>query len=197
MVGGGSSVISATSSVAGGVGGGGSVSSSSGMKLVLVDESQLRELSKFETILREERQLLGEQCALVLADIQASANIPLPATRLAVQNLCETEMRQAAAAMARLSKQWRAFCLQNHYNRPHLYADKDASFLKHGPLGQRALKLQLAREAVARWEQSKDRDSMAYEDDMSRQVGRYLDAQIRRKDYDRCAVQHASVGTTL
>jgi len=38
---------------------------------------------------------------------------------------------------------------------------------------------------------------MAYEDDMSRQVGRYLDAQIRRKDYDRCAVQHASVGTTL
>ena len=64
------------------------------MKLVLVDESQLRELSKFGTILREERQLLGEQCALVLADIQASANIPLPATRLAVQvrlSLAHTE----------------------------------------------------------------------------------------------------------
>jgi len=38
---------------------------------------------------------------------------------------------------------------------------------------------------------------MAYEDDMSRLVGRYLDAQIRRKDYDRWAAQHAAVGTAF
>ena len=47
-----------------------SQSPSLGMKLVLVEENKLREYSKFETILREERALLGEQCTMVLGDVQ-------------------------------------------------------------------------------------------------------------------------------
>lgn len=182
--------VGSTASLAnsvGGLGGLGSstASSSTGMKLVLVDEGQLRELSKFESILREERALLGEQCAMVLSDIQAHANIPLPATRLALHNLCETEMRQAASKIAKLTKQWKAFCKQNNYNRPHLYQGKDLTFFQHGPLESRPLKLKLARDAVERWELGKERDTMSFEDDQSRLVNRYLDAQIRKKDYDR------------
>ena len=45
-------------------------SPSLGMKLVLVEEDKLREYSKFETILREERALLGEQCTMVLGNVQ-------------------------------------------------------------------------------------------------------------------------------
>ena len=41
-----------------------------GARFVLVEERQLRELSLFESVLRDERERLGEQCALVLADVQ-------------------------------------------------------------------------------------------------------------------------------
>lgn len=141
-------------------------------------------------------------------------------------------MRQAATLIARLNKQWGAYRRKHHYNRPHLFLDKDASYFHSGPLVQRPLKLKLARDAVDRWMLTlvlhvfhilrlrprpanhrfptppphrktrktrpmhlsltslcaQDRDTMAYEDDMSRLVGRYLDAQIRRKDYDRCTI---------
>ena len=53
-------------------------SPSLGMKLVLVEEDKLREYSKFETILREERALLGEQCTMVLGDVQVYSNPPIP-----------------------------------------------------------------------------------------------------------------------
>jgi len=43
-----------------------------GARYVLVEEHQLKELSYFEAVLREERARLGEQCALVLADVQVS-----------------------------------------------------------------------------------------------------------------------------
>ena len=101
---------------------------------------------------------------------QAHANIPLPATRLALTSLCETEMRGSAAKITKLSKQWYVFSKQNQYNRPHLYAEKDPSFLHHGPLYQRPIKLKMAREAVIKWEINKERDTMSYEDDMSRCV---------------------------
>ena len=46
--------------------------SSSPLKFVLIQEHQLEEFAKFENILREERALLGEQCVMVLADVQVS-----------------------------------------------------------------------------------------------------------------------------
>ena len=83
--------------------------------------------------------------------VQVHAHIPLPATRLALHNICETAMRQAAALIARLNKQWGAYRRKHHYNRPHLFLDKDASYFHSGPLVQRPLKLKLARDAVDRW----------------------------------------------
>ena len=49
-----------------------SISSSSPLKFVLIQEHQLKEFARFENILREERALLGEQCTMVLADVQVS-----------------------------------------------------------------------------------------------------------------------------
>ena len=61
-----------------------------GKKYVLVEESRLSELSKFEDILREEKDKLGEQCAWILSDVQTKVNEPIPATRLAMHNMCES-----------------------------------------------------------------------------------------------------------
>ena len=52
-------------------------------RFVLVEESRLHELSKYEDILREERDLLGKQCTWILSDGESVLNprIPIPATR--------------------------------------------------------------------------------------------------------------------
>ena len=39
-------------------------------KFILVEEDRLEELRKLESVLREEKQLLGEQCTWILPDIQ-------------------------------------------------------------------------------------------------------------------------------
>lgn len=63
-------------------------------RYVLVEESTLKELSKFESLLVKERALLGEQCTMALSDSHFEARIPLPAIRFAVQNVCEERMKR-------------------------------------------------------------------------------------------------------
>ena len=47
-----------------------STTSGSPLKFVLIQEHQLSEFARFENILREERALLGEQCTMVLGNVQ-------------------------------------------------------------------------------------------------------------------------------
>ena len=63
-------------------------------------------------------------------------------------------MRQMASKITKLNRQWTSFCKQNHYNKPHLFLDKDASFFQRGPLVQRPLKLKMARDAIDRYDPS-------------------------------------------
>ena len=112
-----------------------------GKKYVLVEQSRLSELTKFENVLREEKALLGEQCAWVLSDIQTSPHIPIPATRLAMHNLCESKMRSVADQLMELNKKWNLFVKQNHYDRPHLFTKE--TYLQSAPLSQKALKLKM------------------------------------------------------
>lgn len=150
---------------------------------VLVEESRLEELTKFENILREEKAALGEQCAWVLSDFHLDAHIPIPATRIAVQNLCETEMRQLAHEIRQLQSNWSKYSKQNHYDRPHLFT-KD-NHMDTTPLAHRAMKLRVIKAANDNMRQRRDRDTMQFEDEMSYFVGKYYDAQGRRRDYDR------------
>lgn len=53
-------------------------------KFVVVEESRLRELTKLENVLRQEKEKLGDQCVSVLAETNTTARIPVPAMRLAV-----------------------------------------------------------------------------------------------------------------
>lgn len=152
-------------------------------KFVLVEASRLTELSKLETILREEQNLIGEQCAWLMSDMQVKSHIPVPATRLAVHNLCETEMRRIFRDISKLTSAWLQYSRQHHYHKPHLF--EKHSYLDNAPLAQRAMKLKLTREAAEAFRLKKDRDTMLFEDDLSYLSNAYITAQIRRRDYDR------------
>ena len=90
-------------------------------KFLLVEESALEELTKFENLLRHERSLLGEQCSLSLTDNFFEARIPLPAIRMAVQNTCEERMKRIRREITSLNADWNTFAKENHYNKSHLF----------------------------------------------------------------------------
>jgi hypothetical protein len=160
-------------------------------KYVLVDESRLDELTKLESLLKLEQYNLGEQYAMILPEAKVKAHIPIPATRLAVHSLCEAEMRKYSAAIMKLNNDWEAFSKRHHYDRVPPYV-KDS--FKNAPLEQRTFKLRLMIEGYETHRLRRDRDTMIYEDDLSRFSTAYLDAQIRRRDYDRYYILAARYG---
>ena len=87
-------------------------------KLVLVGKDHLGDLLSVERILSDEREKLGLQCAMTLGTAEHDGNIelhaPVPATRLAMHNICETDMREVAKRITYLSKQWAAFVQVEH-----------------------------------------------------------------------------------
>ena len=62
---------------------------------VLVTTDELRELHEFEALLRKEKGLLSSQAALAFDRAKLSASEPLPVTKLAVENVCDREMKLA------------------------------------------------------------------------------------------------------
>lgn len=154
-----------------------------GKKYIIVEESRLKELTKLEKVLQQERQLLGEQCTWILNDYNIKANIPIPATRLAIHHLCDSQMKKTLKDINELHSKWIEFSKANHYNKNHLFLKE--SYTKNAPSSIKALKLRLVREAADTWRLRKDRDTMLYEDDLSALNNKYQDALIRKKDYDR------------
>ena len=63
-------------------------------KFVLIDETKLEEFLKLETILRQERNKLANECTWFIQEQQTSARFPLPAMRIAIYNTCENELRK-------------------------------------------------------------------------------------------------------
>ena len=153
---------------------------------VMVEESRLAELTKFENILRDEKVKLSEQCAMAIKDLQGIAPwIPLPATRYAIHNICESDMRRYAAETVKLSAIWGKYCRDNNYNRGLSHIFPKESYVNRAPVALRAVKLKVVKDSQAIWLQQRDRDTMMFEDDMSYFVDKYLDAQNRKRDYDR------------
>ena len=152
-------------------------------KFILVEEDRLAELTKFESILREEREKLGEQCTWVIGDLQTSARIPVPAIRLAMHNLCEAEMKKAAQDVGKLLQGWKEFSRKNGYNKSILFYHE--SYVNSAPVAQRAAKLKQLKKSNEEWLLAKNRATMTFEDDLSSLNEKYLNAQIRRRDYDR------------
>jgi hypothetical protein len=152
-------------------------------KFVLVEEERLEELTKFENILREEKDKLGEQCALVISNVNTTSRLPVPAVRLAVHNLCEAEMRKAAHAIKLLVERWTEFYRKNGYNKTKLYFSD--SIMKSTPVAERPAMMKQMKQTLADWLLKKNRDTMEFEDDLSQLNERYLNAQLRRRDYDR------------
>ena len=166
-------------------------------KYVMVEESYLEELSKFEEKVRkdaselERHAMIPDTSSLAIPHV-ARVHIPIPSARMAVHSVCESEMRKIAADIALLNSAWIKHMKDNHYNKQHLFIREN--YLNRGPLQQKALKLRLVNEAAQNWILRKERDTMSFEDDMSRLVGKYVDAQIRRRDYDRYYVLASRYG---
>lgn len=152
-------------------------------KFVLVEEERLEELTKFENILREEKEKLGEQCALVISNVNTTSRLPVPAVRLAVHNLCEAEMRKATHDIKLLIEKWSEFSRKSGYNKSKLYFTD--SILKSTPVSERPAMMKQMKQTLADWLLKKNRDTMEFEDDLSQLNERYLNAQLRRRDYDR------------
>ena len=68
-------------------------------------QDELRELHEFEAILRKEKSLLASQAALTFDRVKMSASDPLPMTKLAVENVCDREMKRARQQVEELTKE--------------------------------------------------------------------------------------------
>ena len=74
---------------------------------VLVAKDELAELHALETMLRSEKTLVGAQAALTLNRAQVSACDPLPMAKMAVEDVCNREMKRARVEVERLSAERR------------------------------------------------------------------------------------------
>lgn len=155
-------------------------------RFVLVEESRLRELAQIEAILREEKDLLGEQCSWIMSDYHIDSRIPIPATRVAVNNLCEADMKRLAREFDTLQAAWGSYARQNRYYRDISHnALPFKSYIGNAPLAMRPIKLvKLEMERMER-QIKMERDSMLYEDDRAFLVNCYYRASARKKDYER------------
>ena len=153
-------------------------------RYVLVEESRLAELAALETILKEEKMRLGDQCAWILNDYHVDARIPLPATRMAVHNLCDADALRLTEEITQLHSLWEMYCVKNNYDRLDDVLNTK-SYLSAAPLALRAIKLQKLREMRSDKTMQYERDTMMFEDDRSFLHGAYFRAVERKLDYDR------------
>jgi hypothetical protein len=100
-----------------------------------------------------------------------------------MHNLCESEMKKAASDATELIKHWNIYMRKRGYHKSFLYTCD--SYMNNAPLGQKIAKLKMMKTALKEWLECKYRDTMSYEDDLSRVNERYINAQLRRRDYDR------------
>eukprot|EP01040_Poterioochromonas_malhamensis_P015188 gene15188-16957_t len=149
----------------------------------VLEENRLRQLIKLDEALQKEEAKLGQQCSIIAQDYQLPARIPVPATRYAIHHLCEEQMARARSEIMTLQQEWVKFSRQNHYHKPHLFIKN--SYVDSAPHAQKALKLRLVKEATSTWLLRKERDTMAYEDDLSFLTCLYYDALQRQRDYER------------
>jgi len=155
-------------------------------RYVLVEESRLTELARIEAILKEEKEALGEQCSWVMNDYHIDARIPIPATRVAINSLCDADMRRLASEFDVMRAAWRKYSYQQRYFRDMNNSSLPAqSYLANAPLAQRPSKFVLLdAERLAR-QLKMERDTMMYEDDCSFLDNAYFRASSRKKDYER------------
>ena len=155
-------------------------------RFVLVEESRLRELAQIEAILREEKEALGEQCSWIMSDYHIDSRIPIPATRVAVNNLCDADMKRLAREFDTLQAAWVSYAMQKKYYRDISHnALPYQSYIGNAPLAMRPIKLvKLETERMER-QVKMERDSMLYEDDRAFLVNSYYRCSARKKDYER------------
>ena len=155
-------------------------------RYVLVEESRLTELARIEAILKEEKEALGEQCSWVMNDYHIDARIPIPATRVAINSLCDADMRRLASEFDVMRAAWRKYSFQQRFFRDMNNSSLPAqSYLANAPLAQRPSKFVLLdAERLAR-QLKMERDTMMYEDDCSFLDNAYFRASSRKKDYER------------
>lgn len=155
-------------------------------RYILVEESRLRELAQIELILKQEKAALGEQVSWIISDYHIDARIPIPATRVAVNNLCQADMRRLAREFEILQSTWLAYYNRNHYDRDIAHtALSTKSYITNAPLAMRPSKfVQLDAERIAR-QMKMERDCLLYEDDRSFIICAHHRASARKKDYER------------
>lgn len=163
-----------------------------GKNYILVEESRLSELTKLENILRTEKAMLGEQCVMVLSEVNVTARIPMPAIRLAMHSLCDAEMKKYSKLIASLHEEWRVFARKNNYHKSFLASN--ASYVNSAPEAQKMSKIKYAYEANQKYLLRKARDTMVFEDNFSRYADKFIDAELRRQDYERYYVLATKYG---
>jgi hypothetical protein len=170
---------------------------------VAVPKSQLRELSKLERHVQEERAALGEQCTFLWDDTQVSTRLASPFTVEAVNAVCDLELAQAATA-ARKLRAWRwkglAQCIAEWEASRHAlgylnltgYTPKEhmeLAPLVSRPRVNQATLVKFFRGRWMAWQQQeleqeeRERQTMVREEAAQRQVQRGMDAQERKADY--------------
>lgn len=159
-------------------------SSTKRKEFILVEASRLKELAKYEKILRQERKMLGQQCSWLIAEEQISPSLAIPAVRMAIHDMCETQLRALTADTKRMEDLWHDYYYKNRYHRKrkHVYT---ASYIDHLPLIQRAKKVKEIREEDEEHYHAMERDMMMHEDGLSAAFRKYLNIIEFREDYDR------------
>ena len=176
-------------------------------QFVLVEESRLQELARFETTLRREQELIadstnGEMKAATIFDHKTlDPRVPSAGIKKAMQSLADNRLKFLAAEWDKLLVNWIRHAAHYGFNSSNVfraYADASSEalarelsnsseswLLKACPSHEQLKKIKAARSAAQSFRQRYDRDTMLFEDDRSFLVGQAFEANARALDYKR------------
>lgn len=174
---------------------------------VLVEEERLAELTRFESTLQREKELIArqtngrEQSLSIFEHDRIDPRVPSESVRRAMRDMSAARCKFLAAEWATLHANWARHAAHFSFNTPYVYRDyADASdaklgaelrnpaaswLLKSAPGHMQEKKLKMVKQASESFRLRRDRDTMLFEDDRSFLCQQMFEATTRALDYDR------------
>lgn len=174
---------------------------------VLVEEARLAELTRFESTMQREKELIArqtngrEQSLSIFEHDRIDPRVPSDSVRRAMRDMSAARCKFLAAEWATLHTNWARHAAHFSFNTPYVYRDyADASdaklgaelrnpgaswLLKAAPGHMQEKKMKMVKQASETFRLRRDRDTMLFEDDRSFLCQQMFEATTRALDYDR------------
>lgn len=176
-------------------------------KYVLVEESRLEEMVRFESTLKREQAIIASSTngqfttKSIFEHNSLDPRHPTEDIKLAMNSLSENRLKFLSTEWSKLHERWSKHVAHFGYNAPNVFREfaymthaamtreinnsADSWLLKHCPPYMQERKIKGAKAAAKSHRGRKDRDTMLYEDDRSFLIQQIFEAKARSDDYKR------------